>query len=824
MNGSGLVSFTAVGTCTIDANQAGNATYNPAPQVQQSFAVGATTTTTVVTSSSNPSTYRAAVTFTATVSSAGGTPSGSVTFKDGSTTLCAAVTLDGAGLATCTTSSLPVGTHTISATYAGSSTFASSAGSMKQTVTRLLNQTITFTSTKPTTATVGGTYTPTATASSGLPVVLTIDATAAVVCSMNGSGLVSFTAVGTCTIDANQAGNATYNPAPQVQQSFAVGKVTTAPTITGQTPAPNTTGVSRSTNVTATFSEPIDPATLSATSFSLTRQGAGSPVAATVTYNAATETATLDPSVDLSPGALYTARITTAVADVAGNHLAADSVWSFTVQAGAFTDTTVADFAAGTLAGTYVSQTTDGEVILAPTIGSEFSGGPGLPAGWSSSPWTGDTSTVNSGALTVDGALAATDTYDGAGRSIEFVATFGAASFQHVGFGQTLASTGESWAMFSTLNTADSLYARTDNNGVMADHLIAGTWIGSPHRFRIDWMASSVVFSIDGTVVDTQSVAIGAQMRPVVSDYTAGGQVVSVDWLRMTPYGSPGMFTSRVFDAGESVSWTGLSWTADVPSGTALSMTARAGDCASLGATPFTAVTTGQTTSLTGRCFQYQAALSTTDVSQTLTLRDVTLTSTAAGKLNQTITFTSTNPSPVAVGGTPYSPTATASSGITPAITLDTTSTGCTLTSGVVSFTGIGTCVLDANQAGDADYSAARQAQQSVTVTAAAKINQTITFTSTAPSGATVGGPTYIPAASASSSLSVALTIDTSATSVCSITAGVVSFTDVGTCVIDANEAGDTSYDRAPRAQQPFAVAAAGNAATTTVVASSLNP
>jgi hypothetical protein len=609
-----------------------------------------------------------------------------------------------------------------------------------------------------------------------------------------------------------------------VSIGYSLASDTTAPTITGQTPAPNTTGVSRSTNVTATFSEPIDPATLSATSFSLTRQGAGSPVAATVTYNAATETATLDPSVDLSPGALYTARITTAVADVAGNHLAADSVWSFTVQAGAFTDTTVADFAAGTLAGTYVSQTTDGEVILAPTIGSEFSGGPGLPAGWSSSPWTGDTSTVNSGALTVDGALAATDTYDGAGRSIEFVATFGAASFQHVGFGQTLASTGESWAMFSTLNTADSLYARTDNNGVMADHLIAGTWIGSPHRFRIDWMASSVVFSIDGTVVDTQSVAIGAQMRPVVSDYTAGGQVVSVDWLRMTPYGSPGMFTSRVFDAGESVSWTGLSWTADVPSGTALSMTARAGDCASLGATPFTAVTTGQTTSLTGRCFQYQAALSTTDVSQTLTLRDVTLTSTAAGKLNQTITFTSTNPSPVAVGGTPYSPTATASSGITPAITLDTTSTGCTLTSGVVSFTGIGTCVLDANQAGDADYSAARQAQQSVTVTAAAKINQTITFTSTAPSGATVGGPTYIPAASASSSLSVALTIDTSATSVCSITAGVVSFTDVGTCVIDANEAGDTSYDRAPRAQQPFAVAAAGNAATTTVVASSLNP
>jgi hypothetical protein len=237
----------------------------------------------------------------------------------------------------------------------------------------------------------------------------------------------------------------------------------------------------------------------------------------------------------------------------------------------------------------------------------------------------------------------------------------------------------------------------------------------------------------------------------------------------------------------------------------------------------FTAVTNGQATSLTGRCFQYQAALSATDVSQTLTLRDVTLATTAVGQGSQTVSFTSTNPSPVAVGGVPYTPTATASSGLTPAIALDAASSGCTLTSGVVAFTAVGTCVLDANQGGDANWLAAAQAQQSVTVTAAVKQGQTITFTSMKPTDATVGG-TYTPTASASSGLPAALTIDTSATSVCSITAGVVSFTDVGTCVIDANEAGDTSYDRAPQAQQSFDVAAAGKAATTTVIASSLNP
>ena len=50
-----------------------------------------------------------------------------------------------------------------------------------------------------------------------------IDATATSVCSISGS-TVSFLSVGTCVIDANQAGNASYNAASQVQQSFAVGK------------------------------------------------------------------------------------------------------------------------------------------------------------------------------------------------------------------------------------------------------------------------------------------------------------------------------------------------------------------------------------------------------------------------------------------------------------------------------------------------------------------------------------------------------------------------------------------------------------------------
>jgi hypothetical protein len=69
----------------------------------------------------------------------------------------------------------------------------------------------------------------------------------------------------------------------------------------------------------------------------------------------------------------------------------------------------------------------------------------------------------------------------------------------------------------------------------------------------------------------------------------------------------------------------------------------------------------------------------------------------------------------VTVGSPSYSPVATAPGG-TVAITLDGSSSGCSLSGGTVSFTGAGTCVIDFNQAGDADYLAAPPVQQSIMV------------------------------------------------------------------------------------------------------------
>lgn len=94
--------------------------------------------TTSVTSNPNSSVVGQSVTFTATVRASGGMPTGTVTFKDGSTTLASGVALSG-GMATFTTSSLSIGTHTITAVYSGDSNF-NGTGAGSSTATALTQQ------------------------------------------------------------------------------------------------------------------------------------------------------------------------------------------------------------------------------------------------------------------------------------------------------------------------------------------------------------------------------------------------------------------------------------------------------------------------------------------------------------------------------------------------------------------------------------------------------------------------------------------------------------------------------------------------------------
>ena len=91
---------------------------------------------TALASSPNPSTYNSAVTFTAAVTSPDGTPTGTVTFLDGST-VTGTATLDSAGRATLSTSALSIGSHSIKAVYGGDGAFQGSTSAvLTQTVNR----------------------------------------------------------------------------------------------------------------------------------------------------------------------------------------------------------------------------------------------------------------------------------------------------------------------------------------------------------------------------------------------------------------------------------------------------------------------------------------------------------------------------------------------------------------------------------------------------------------------------------------------------------------------------------------------------------------
>jgi hypothetical protein len=181
-----------------------------------------------------------------------------------------------------------------------------------------------------------------------------------------------------------------------------------------------------------------------------------------------------------------------------------------------------------------------------------------------------------------------------------------------------------------------------------------------------------------------------------------------------------------------------------------------------------------------------------------------TLVSVTVAKGNQTIAFISTAPAAASVGGATYTPTATATSGLTVSFAIDAGSSAvCSISGGVVSFQSAGACVINANQPGDSNWNAAPQAQQSFAVGQGA---QTIAFISAAPPAAVVGGATYTPAATATSGLTVSFTIDAASSGVCTISGGVVSFTGVGNCTVNANQPGNASWSAAPQVQQGFAV------------------
>ncbi len=161
----------------------------------------------------------------------------------------------------------------------------------------------------------------------------------------------------------------------------------------------------------------------------------------------------------------------------------------------------------------------------------------------------------------------------------------------------------------------------------------------------------------------------------------------------------------------------------------------------------------------------------------------------------QTITVVNPGAQSAAI---PLTIAATATSGL-PVTLLSTTTNVCTVSGVTVTFQGAGTCTIVASQSGDDTYAAAAAVTMSFTVNLTA---QTITFPGIANQTMAAGSVTL--AASASSGLPVSLTSTT--TSVCTVSGTTVTLLALGSCTIEAAQAGNALYAAAPTVSHTFAI------------------
>ncbi|MEP6505451.1 MAG: Ig-like domain-containing protein, partial [Betaproteobacteria bacterium] len=157
--------------------------------------------------------------------------------------------------------------------------------------------------------------------------------------------------------------------------STAASADVTRPTVSATLPANAASGVPTNSRITAAFSEAMAASSVNASTFQVTDTTLGTAVPGTVTYTAASRTATFTPTTrPLASGDLFTARVTAAATDLAGNGLAgnpatlpaaSDHVWTFTTAA--TTDATAPVVAA--------SSTIDGSTgnCLTKTVTATFS-------------------------------------------------------------------------------------------------------------------------------------------------------------------------------------------------------------------------------------------------------------------------------------------------------------------------------------------------------------------------------------------------------------------------------------------------------------------
>lgn len=415
-NSGNTLVLVAVGSCTVLASQGGNANFAPAAPVSVSFAVLATPQTIRFSALGSQTLGSPPLALLASASS--GLP---VSLASTTATVCS---VSGSSLTL-----LAVGTCSVSASQAGNAVYAAAAAVLRSfpvAAAPLIAQTISFAAPGNQTLAVS----PVAlvvSASSGLPVALSSSSPG--VCAVSGSRL-SLLAAGTCTVTANQAGNASFAAAPAVSQTLLVS--TAVQSIAFNSPGNQTLGVAPAA-LSATASSGLPVAFASATagvcsvsgntltllalgSCSITASqagnavyGAAAPVQQTITISAApllaqflSFSAPADQTLGTAPAALVASAssglavslvsVTPAVCSVSGSTLTLVAAGSCSVMASQSGNATYAAAAAITRAfavskaAQTLTFTSPGTQTLGSTSALAASASSGLAVSFASSP------------------------------------------------------------------------------------------------------------------------------------------------------------------------------------------------------------------------------------------------------------------------------------------------------------------------------------------------------------------------------------------------------------------------------------------------------
>ncbi|MGB9081238.1 MAG: IPT/TIG domain-containing protein [Desulfuromonadaceae bacterium] len=767
------VTGVTAGTCIIAADQGGNSNYNAAPQVTQSFNVG---------KSAQTISFGPAPTLIV-----GGTGTVSATATSGLTPIFSSTTPVVCTISGATVTGVTAGTCIIAANQAGDVNYYA-APQVTQNFSKA-NQIISFGAVP--TVYVGGTGTVSATATSGL--IPSISSLTPAVCSISGTTVTGVSA-GTCIVAANQLGNNTYNSAPQVSQSFSIGK---ADQTISFGPAPAvifggavTVSATTTSGLAPTFST-MTPAVCTISGVTVTGVTAGTCIIAADQGGNSNYNAALQVTQNINVGkANQTISFGTAPAVIFGG----TGTVSATASSGLTPLFSSMTPAVCTISGTTVT----GVAVGTCTIAADQPGA----SSYSAAPQVSQSF--------------------GVGRADQTI-SFGPAPTLIVGGNGTVSATTTSGLVptFSTMTPAVCTITGTTVTGITAGSCI----IAADQSGNINYNAApqvtqnfskanqiiyfgpapTVIVGATGTVSATATSGLPPTFRsltPVVctasgtsiTGVTVGTCIIAANQGGDGAYNAASQVTQSFgvgkgnqiisFGAAPTIiaGGTGVV-SASAASGLSPTFSSLTPDVCTVSGTSVTGVTAG-TCIIAAKQIGNSIYDAAPQVTQTFSV----------GKGGQTISFGSI---PFVIVGGTGSVSATSTSGLTP-IFSSSTPLVCRVSGTTVTGISSGTCSIAAEQYGDATYNPASRVLQSFSV---GKGNQTISF-GTIP--VIVVGGTGTVSATATSGLTPAFTSMTPA--VCTVTGSTVTGVTAGTCTIAANQSGDSNYNAALEAIQSISV------------------